>query len=146
MINKRYHKYIIILAIGLIVTAVLYKYNTREIVKGTLPIYENTVENSDNTNDGFIVLVNSNIVIKDGTANILAQNSEYNVDNCVVKIYNGDNLLYESDTLYPGFYIENAKLFNSDIDTTKESRVVFEILDNNDKVKSTTTINVDITE
>ena len=140
---------IIIVSLIIIISLIIYKYQSREIKNGTLEIYketENKLENEQSESSGFIVLVNSNIVIKNNTANILAQNIEHNNDDCRVKLYNGDNLLYESDILYSGTYIENVKLFNSDIDTTKDSEVIFEILDSEGEVKNTTTIKVNITK
>lgn len=136
------------LAVGVLVilltTVIFSTVSNQDIHKGTLEMY-NTIEKED-TSNGFILLANSNITVSDNNANILVQNSEQNKQNCRVKLFNGENLLYESDTLYPGFYIDDAKLFNNNININNDSKIVFEILNDNNDINSIATIEVELKE
>lgn len=144
MCNRTKYKVFLACVLAILIAIFALKYNYyQDIHKGTLEIYSTVEENSNN---GFIILANSNINVSNNNANILVQNSEYNKQNCRVKLFNGENLLYESDILYPGFYIEDATLFNNRINSNKDSKLVFEILNDNNDVNSIATIRVELKE
>lgn len=92
----------------------------------------------------FIAFCNTNVVVEGGVANILVENNEENHDPCTVGIVLDDGtLLYESDTLYPGFYIENAKLFGSLDAGIYSGKIIFNILGDS-TTKSTTSFDIKI--
>lgn len=92
----------------------------------------------------FAAFINSNIVVDNGKANVLIQNNEKNHNACRVKIYDkSETLLYESDVIPTGYYIENARLFENLPVGESEGYAVFEVLDDSKGVKST--LRIDLT-
>ena len=130
--------------------AITINITNTDIKKGSLSSEYGTQEmqkSEENGNYyGFLIFCNSNIQIRNNKANILAQNSENNDSPCIIKLYDdSDNLLYESDILNPGYYIEEVEL-NADLENgTYDGRVVFDVLDNSGSIKSSMTVNVNLT-
>lgn len=134
--------YTLIIVISLIVVYVTYNINNSDIKPGRLS------DTTPQINSGeFATYCNTNIQVINGKANILVQNSEINTDNCTLRLtLNDGTLLYESDTLRPGFYIEQAKLFKQIEKGEHDGTLAFDILDSNNEVKSTMKFNVKITQ
>ena len=130
--------------------AITINITNTDIKKGSLSSEYGTQEmqkSEENGNYyGFLIFCNSNIQVRNNKANILAQNSENNDSPCIIKLYDdSDNLLYESDILNPGYYIEEVEL-NADLENgTYDGRVVFDVLDNSGSIKSSMTVNVNLT-
>lgn len=92
----------------------------------------------------FAAFINNNIVVDNGKANVLIQNNEKNHNACRVKIYDkSETLLYESDVIPTGYYIENVRLFENLPVGESEGYAVFEVLDDSKGVKST--LRIDLT-
>ena len=143
---------IMLITVILICTLLVITINitNTDIKKGSLSSEYGTQEmqkSEENGNYyGFLIFCNSNIQVRNNKANILAQNSENNDSPCIIKLYDdSDNLLYESDILNPGYYIEEVEL-NADLENgTYDGRVVFDVLDNSGSIKSSMTVNVNLT-
>lgn len=59
----------------------------------------------------FQVFINTNITVnRKGKANLLIQNTEQNRHRAKIEIYEGDNLIYSSKTIKPGYKIEEDKI------------------------------------
>lgn len=113
------------------------------------PVRQGSISQGDGAIDvapnEFVVYCNTNIVVNDGMANILVENNENNYDPCVVKLVLEDGtLLYESDIMYPGFYINDAKVFEVPTKGVYNGSMVFDVY-NGDSVKGTTTFDVRVT-
>lgn len=143
---------IMLITVILICTLLVITINitNTDIKKGSLSSEYGTQEMQKSEEDGnyygFLIFCNSNIQVRNNKANILAQNSENNDSPCIIKLYDdSDNLLYESDILNPGYYIEEVEL-NADLENgTYDGRVVFDVLDNSGSIKSSMTVNVNLT-
>lgn len=143
---------IMLITVILICTLLVITINitNTDIKKGSLSSEYGTQEMQKSEDDGnyygFLIFCNSNIQVRNNKANILAQNSENNDSPCIIKLYDdSDNLLYESDILNPGYYIEEVEL-NADLENgTYDGRVVFDVLDNSGSIKSSMTVNVNLT-
>lgn len=143
---------IMLITVILICTLLVITINitNTDIKKGSLSSEYGTQEmqkSEENGNYyGFLIFCNSNIQVRNNKANILAQNSENNDSPCIIKLYDdSDNLLYASDILNPGYYIEEVEL-NTDLENgTYDGRVVFDVLDNSGSIKSSMTVNVNLT-
>lgn len=140
----------LITVIILLILLIIINLNSTDIKKGSLSSEYGTQEMQKSEDDGnyygFLIFCNSNIQVRNNKANILAQNSENNDSPCIIKLYDdSDNLLYESDILNPGYYIEEVEL-NADLENgTYDGRVVFDVLDNSGSIKSSMTVNVNLT-
>lgn len=106
-----------------------------DLQKGSLTLStNNTQENLNKKADeaGFIVTMNTNIIVDGKKTNLMIENTEENKDNCQVDIYDeNDQLLYESEVIAPGYFIEDAKLQSDLEEGTHDGHAVFSIL--NDK-------------
>lgn len=113
-----------------------------DVKRGNISGYEQTVEDIDDSE--FAIFINNNIAVNDGKANVLIQNHEKNHNSCTVRIYNDSNvLLYESDIIPTGHYIETVKLFEDMPLGESSGYAVFNILnDNNSDTKSTLTVDL----
>ena len=140
----------LITVIILLILLIIINSNSTDIKKGSLSSEYGTQEMQKSEEDGnyygFLIFCNSNIQVRNNKANILAQNSENNDSPCIIKLYDdSDNLLYESDILNPGYYIEEVEL-NADLENgTYDGRVIFDVLDNSGSIKSSMTVNVNLT-
>ena len=79
-------------------------------------------------------------------ANIKVQNSEDNVERCQIQFIEDSTskLLYESDIINPGYYIEEVKVFEDLESGDYTGDIIFNILDNENEVKSKSVVNVNI--
>ena len=140
--SKRILAYTLIVIISILVVVIAYNINDSDIKAGRLS------DTTPQVNSGeFATYCNTNIQVVNGRANVLVQNSEINTDDCVIRLVLDDGrLLYESDTLRPGFYIEQAKLFEHIEKGEYDGTLAFDILDDNSEVKSTMKFDVKITQ
>ena len=95
----------------------------------------------------FAAFINSNIIVgENGKANLLIQNNENNHASCRVSVFTSDHrLVYESDIIPTGYYIEDSRLFEALPMGMHDGYAIFEILDGAGGVKSTIRIDVCIT-
>ena len=78
----------------------------------------------------FQVFMNTNIKVdSENEANLLIQNSESNHYSAYVEIYNNDKLLYKSETIAPGYKLEQDKL-QADLDPgTYDCKAIYHVID-----------------
>lgn len=113
--------------------------NDSPIKQGTinLPTKEEAQELVDKAVEQgmFQVFMNTGITVNSNNeANLLIQNSENNHYPAYVEIYNGDDLLYKSDTIKPGYKLEVDKL-QKELDAGKyECNAYFHVLDNDSEI------------
>lgn len=95
----------------------------------------------------FDVLVNTNVVMESGSkeANLLIQNSENNRYNFYVDVFSGDECIYHSSLIQPGYKIEVATL-NRKLETgIYDCVAVFNIIDGSGEVSNKVNVNLTIT-
>lgn len=139
--HKRFVKIVIavvlvILLLLLLRSCVGSKFGSSDVKEGSIVLSEDKPLDPG----AFIVFVNSNIFVKDGIANILAQNDVENKNNCYVTLSLEDGTeIYKTDIIKPGEYVDEAKL-NKNLDPGKyNSLVVFHVLsENGDEITSIT--------
>ena len=132
-----------------IIVAITINNKNKDMQKGSLNFNSGITqeilnEQADKTR--FIVMVNTNIVVSDGEANLMIENPEENSNKCLVDIYDeNDRLIYQSDIIPPGYYIEKAKLFEHMDSGEHTGKAVFNILNDNSETKSTATVKINLT-
>ena len=138
---------------GIIVAAIIalviaFSQDGSDIQKGSLNLTSGTQQELNNraNETGFIVIANTNVTVRNNEANFMLENPEENKNRCQVDIYDdNDRLIYQSDIIPPGYYIEYAKLFE-EIDAGEHlGKAIFNILNDNNETKSTATVNLKIT-
>lgn len=140
--SRRALVYTLIVVISIIIVYITYNINNSDIKSGRLSDTIPQIKSGE-----FATYCNTNIQVINGKADILVQNSEINTDNCIIRLtLNDGTLLYESDILRPGFYIEQAKLFKRIEKGEHGGTLAFDILNSNNEVKSTMKFNVKITQ
>ena len=114
-----------------------------DIKKGSLD--ESKVSGVKNSGE-FDIYCNTNITIDNGMANIKVQNSEDNVERCQIQFIEDstNKLLYESDIINPGYYIEEVRVFEDLEAGDYTGDIIFSIMDNENEVKSKSVVNVNI--
>lgn len=92
----------------------------------------------------FNLVVNTDMHVKsNGDTDVKIQNSSVNHNDCYVTIMEGDNQLYKSSILRPGYMLDTVKL---DVGHGKHScTAIFNILNSDKSVKSTSGVNVIVT-
>lgn len=150
--NKRHIGFlctgIAVIILLVLVASVFIQGNKGDIQKGSLNLTSGTQQElNDRANEtGFIVIANTNVTVRNNEANFMLENPEENKNKCQVDIYDdNDRLIYQSDIIPPGYYIEYAKLFE-EIDAGEHlGKAIFNILNDNNETKSTATVNLKIT-
>lgn len=95
----------------------------------------------------FQVFMNTNITINDkNEANLLIQNSESNHYSAYVEIYNGEDLIYKSGIIAPGYKLEVDKIEKELAPGKYECQAKFNIVDNNNQEINTIGLAVTITK
>lgn len=139
---------LIVIALIIAITSIILFSGKDDIQRGSLNLTSGTQEelNSRADETGFIVMVNTNIVVNNDRANLLIENPEENGNKCQVDVYDeSDRLIYQSDIIPPGYYIEEVKLFESMDAGEHTGKAVFNILNDNNEVKSTASVKLKIT-
>lgn len=140
-------------ALGIIVAVIIvlviaFSQDGSDMQKGSLNLTSGTQQDlNDRANEtGFIVIANTNVIVKNNQANFMLENPEENNNKCQVDIYDeNDRLLYQSDIIPPGYYIESAELFE-ELDAGEYSgKAVFNILNDSNETKSTASVKLKIT-
>lgn len=95
----------------------------------------------------FQVFMNTNITINNkNEANLLIQNSESNHYTTYVEIYNGEDLIYKSGKIAPGYKLESDKIEKELAPGKYDCQANFHVVDNDNQEINTINLNVTITK
>lgn len=155
--NKNKKHKIIAIIILVVVALMLLNRCSNEKVSSRSRIAEGDIEATSRRSkeqleqaaeDGmFMTFLNKNIAVdKNNTANILVKNDKSNKYNATVEYWLDDELIYETDTILPGYKQEEAILDYDLAPGVHKAKAVFCIIDENGKNLNRVTIPVTITK
>lgn len=155
--DKRVIAVLTLIVLVIAISAYIMLTGNSDVQKGSINLtdygYQNLSDNKVMTllnekadDSNFIIYVNTNINVDKDTmkAELFAQNSEDNKNECILRIVDKDysEIYYESDIIPPGYNVAEARLFDQLGTGDYPALAIFYILDDNGDTKSQVEVEV----